>query len=229
MEGTMSVISSGDEGSIIDDGVNGDEGDVSDSEDEGNSVLAAIDYLEDVLRDMKRGIVAADGNKALELSLVYSEHKHLEGAMKGLKRTADDEAATLINDLFAIPLVPENYTRYSEEGSLGVFWDIFHEKAKALEAKGVSAELRKRCLFIKANENGSTLLHLVCKLNPPVEVVETLLNITPARATRRRDREWEESEIFRFNPSDCEFNHLGVNDDKEYPLHLVMKHGAVRR
>ena len=52
-------------------------------------------------------------------------------------------------------------------------WSNLHDNIKFLQ--GTSKEFRQCSLFVSFGGQATTLMHRVCSLNPPVEVVRTLL------------------------------------------------------
>lgn len=93
-----------------------------------------------------------------------------------------------------------------------MFWSHFEKKLKAVGE--ASVEFRETCFHRSFEDDGCTIFHLVCKLNPPVEVVQTLIDVIPLGKGKYCSQ----------------YNHLSrtymSDNDCTYPLHVVMKHGG---
>lgn len=92
-----------------------------------------------------------------------------------------------------------------------MFWSHFEKKLKAVGE--ASVKFRETCFF-RSEENGCTIFHLVCQLNPPVKVVRTLIDVIPLNKGEY---------CSQYNHLSCSYT---SGDDCRYPLHMVMKHGG---
>ena len=59
------------------------------------------------------------------------------------------------------------------------FWDHFNNKL--LELGETSVEFRKACFHNTVEEDGDnySIFHLVCKLDPPLKILQTLIDVIP--------------------------------------------------
>ena len=59
-----------------------------------------------------------------------------------------------------------------------MFWSHFEKKLRAVGE--ASVKFREQCCFFRSFEDdGCTIFHVVCKLNPPVKVIQTLIDVIP--------------------------------------------------
>jgi hypothetical protein len=90
-----------------------------------------------------------------------------------------------------------------------MFWSHFQKKLKAIGE--ASVKFREKCFFRSLEDGHYTIFHLVCKLDPPLRVVQTLIDIIPQNS----------------GGSTFQYNNLSHSyEDCTYPLHMVMKHGG---
>lgn len=120
---------------------------------------------------------------------------------------APQEANDVFNELVFILNVEDDID--SEDRI--IFWNTFHDKIKSFG--NTTVEFRKSCLQTQL-DNGDNIFHSICKLDPPVEVVKTLIDIIPPEETI-------------FLGLSLGFNNLACTlGNKGYPLHAVVKHGG---
>lgn len=183
--------------------------DENENEEGGGTLLDRIEYIEGMLQNLKLKAVAGGGNDALTASAIIDEHEHISKYLDHMKDAAELKGRDICNELFSF--LRDDYDASSSD----TFWSQFHDQLKALE--GTNVQFRKQCLFRTLSNNGCTILHEVCKLNPPAKVVRTLLHITPVA---------EEEDFCLLYEKMKQFNHLALTRSGEYPLHLVLTHGG---
>lgn len=183
---------------------------------EGNAVLLnQLHCLEKLVLDLKCSVTAAGKNGALAASCILDKEKCLSSAFDTLRNDAEDKAKQVSDEIFTIIMEDDEGERQRETET---FWSHFHEKLGNLEP--TSTHFKGKCLFrdLGRNHHNSTLLHEVCRRNPPAEVLETLLDSIPINT-----KSWG------IDPP-RQFNHLASTSRyeraSEYPLHMVLMHGG---
>mmetsp|Transcript_35818 Transcript_35818/g.61072 ORF Transcript_35818/g.61072 Transcript_35818/m.61072 type:complete len:540 (-) Transcript_35818:262-1881(-) len=187
------------------------------------SLLDGINVAIGILQDLKKKVTNAGENEVLAATSVLrdvGDETALPEAIKWLRTRAERTADDIWDQLVALL---ENYSTWDE----GEFWDHFHGKLRDLGTANI--DFRRKCLF-RSFGYSSTLFHEVCKLNPPANVVQTLIDITPPAWEQKEKDEYNRNH--RFTPIHCEpgqeFNHLARAGAFiiEYPLDKVMRRGG---
>jgi len=191
---------------------------MSSDEDEGNNMsssddeaeeemtlLARIEQAELLLQQLKINITAAGDNKAAAASTLFTKGEQLKHKVVELiDEIAPQEANDVFNELAFILNVEDDIDREDRT----VFWITFHDKLKSLGSTTI--EFRRSCLHTRLDlNNGDNIFHLICKMDPPVEVVKTLMDIIPL-----------EERLGGFNNLACTLGNKG------YPLHMVLEYGG---
>eukprot|EP00571_Detonula_confervacea_P013011 CAMPEP_0172307746 /NCGR_PEP_ID=MMETSP1058-20130122/8531_1 /TAXON_ID=83371 /ORGANISM="Detonula confervacea, Strain CCMP 353" /LENGTH=526 /DNA_ID=CAMNT_0013019995 /DNA_START=27 /DNA_END=1607 /DNA_ORIENTATION=+ len=182
------------------------------SDDEGEerqvtvSVLDAIEIAQDLLSKLKSDVIAAGDDKVVVAGLIETGGGETGNAMNWLRNRSQETAEEISDELFAFL---ENYSTWPR----AMFWSHFHLKLKRLEK--TNERFRLGCLCqptdMRIGGTDSKLIHEVCKLNPPANVVKAILDITPVR----------EGVTFRYR-----FNALACDRLNENPLHKVVRGGG---
>jgi len=175
-------------------------------EEEEMTLLERIEQAELLLQQLKINITAAGDNKAAAVSTLFTTGEQLKDKVVELiDEIAPQEANDVFNELAFILNVEDDIDREDRT----VFWITFHDKLKSLGSTTI--EFRKSCFHTRLDlsSNGDNIFHLICKLDPPVEVVKTLIDIIPL-----------EESLGEFNNLACTLGNKG------YPLHVVLKHGG---
>ncbi|KAL9185012.1 hypothetical protein ACHAXT_002789 [Thalassiosira profunda] len=171
------------------------------------SILEVIEHAEYCLNQLKNDVLFAGEDASLSASAILTTDGHgkrLSTAVAVLQTMAKQQAGEAWEELYAFL---DNHQRWPKI----MFWSHFHTKLKTLGKTGV--DFRKDCLFRRLESNDCTLFHEVCKLKPPVKVVQTMIDITPIQSEDRF-------------LCVTQYNHLGQGGGTEYPLHAVLRHGG---
>jgi len=170
---------------------------MSENESEGRNVsLDNLEYLEELVRDLKRRVVAAGDNRAVAAGSILDERYHLTLAISSLCNDAESEAEELSYNLYTLL---DDYDVDYDTPDMDAFWNDFNTEVTKLKSASVS--FRKKCLLCEVA--GNTLFHEVCKRNPTAEVIETLIDLTPGNEDEEgREKMWG------------------------YPIHMIMEHGG---
>ena len=186
----------------------GSDGSVN-NEDESMGFLDMIERAEEYLKDLKEHVLQNGGNDlfadACEVSrqaLPIADLMH-KMHMKSLVMS-DGVGRHILNNL----------VHYGDPALPPETWEEIHDILEDVEVAG--DDFKRTFSHIETESNRNSLLHEVCKCNPPVEVVKTLLDIIPKKE--------EESNIVLWN--DRTYNHIHQNDEGEVPLNLVIKNGG---
>jgi len=176
-------------------------------------ITEQIEQLERLVQNLKTKALAAD-NDIHASNIICSENKGISDQLSDLYFYAWIRGDKVVDDL--ISTLSDDNTDIDEE-----FWIDFINKLKLFE--GTDEDYREKCLhkgwFTRhdpdyENDNYDfTLMHLVCKNNPPVEVVRTLIDIIPSKPEGYKDR-------------GLQFNHLACDYCGRYPLHMIVQYGG---
>ena len=169
------------------------------------SFLEIIGVAEEWLKDIKESVPVTEGEHSFATA---SQVSHQVKPLVDIKTMSRGLVVALAQDIFDSFVVYDHVPRT-------LFWEEFHEKLKVLE--GSSIEFRRTCIHHEFEHNKNLLvLHQVCDRNPLVEVVKTLLEIIPLK----------DEEIHILLRNDRQYNRLHQNEDRDFPLNLVMKYGG---
>ena len=154
-------------------------------EDNERSVIGKIEHLEGILQNLKNVALTSE-NEDHFASTMLEEYNNIHDASRRLlldmKETFEKRGYAVSERLFSLlnddvdgdPGVP-----------IDIQWKRFHDKLKAME--GTGEYFRSCCFYPKIHKatygdvvDFSTILHSVCSLTPPVEVVRTLLALMPS-------------------------------------------------
>lgn len=140
----------------------------------GNELLRRLQDVEDVARELKRAVAAAEDNEMLAASALIEEKDALSASVDYLWGYAASKGMDIFGEL--ISLLDDFDQRQSD-----LLWERFRGKLNVLESTGT--RFQKCCLFRTAGpelgEDKTTLIHEVCKKRPPVDVVAKLLQMIP--------------------------------------------------
>ena len=181
---------------------------MSDDEDGEINLIDQIEHAELLLKNLKSNIIAAGSNRAAVASSLFTDGALLSEHIEELSYyRARSEAVAVFDELISF------LDNDGDESSTrdDVFWITFHDMLKNIE-RTTCRMFRETCLWGRLN-NGWTIFHKICTLSPPAEVVQTLIDITPPETETETP----------FNSLACT---PSSRDSKEYPLHIVAKHGG---
>jgi len=176
----------------------------SDESGELSSLLDIINDAENQLKDLKIEVIKAGDNEALAASTILQvggKVQELNNTLHLLIQASEQSALDVWNSIEG-HLGTNN--AWVNQNLLAEFWDCLHRRLKDLGK--VDIDFRRRCLSNICEDNNNTLLYEICKLNPPVEVVKTLIDITP--------------------PNQKGINHQARDSNGMGPLHMVATHGG---
>ena len=175
------------------------------------TILEQVESAELLLQKLKEKVISDNGNDVAVVNAIYNEGSLLSKQIEDLLHdTAPQKADEVFSTL--ISFLDDNYDDMPRD----TLWDTFHDKLKLFE--GMCLEFRKECLtreFVsfRGNDNWN-IFHVVCRLNPPVDIIKPLIDITPPE-----------------NPRPGRYsNHLACTpspDDHMYPLDVVAKCGGM--
>ena len=175
-------------------------------------IMDQIAELEGLVQNLKTKALAAD-NDMHASSIICSEQKDISNYLDTMEYSARCRGNKVVDDLISA-LSDENAPINSE------FWIDFNDKLKLFET---SDENYRKCLHKGwwTNDNvdyeedpyDCTLMHLVCKNNPPVEVVKTLIDLIPTK-------------MGAFSIYRVQYNHLACDACGRYPLHMIAQYGG---
>jgi len=173
------------------------------------TIMEAIEMAQRQLENLKEKVAAAGDDKITIASVIDTQAENTIDCMNWLIYQSQQTAEQTSRDLFSFL---DNYTTWPKS----MFWSHLHKKLKCLEK--TSEDFREGCLSKQmgggvAILNGSTskLIHEICKLNPPVHVIKTLLDMTP------------DNDGYN-DPS--RYDHLACDRSYENPLHKVVRAGG---
>ena len=178
--------------------------DVDESIDNEPSIrLQQIHHLKELVHNLEKVAIASE-NEDHVAGEILVEHKNISNYLDKMKQSAEERGHEIGHDLLSFLTNPDI--------TIGDHWDYFWDKLKVLE--GTSESFRRCCLFHTQPEDDSTIMHIICSKNPPVEVVKTLLDLIPYAL------ETEDA-----NPT--QYNHLSINKREDmYPLQKVVQTGG---
>jgi len=160
--------------------------------------LQQINHLKELLQNLEKVAIASE-NEDHVAGEILAQHKNISNYLDKMKQSAESRGREIGHDLLSFLTNPDI--------TIGDYWDYFWDKLKVLE--GTSESFRRCCLF--HTQDGSTIMHIVCSKNPPVEVVKTLLELIP----------------FASETGAKQYNHLSINEREDmYPLQKVVQHGG---
>jgi len=173
------------------------------------TIVEAIEMAQRQLETLKEKVAAAGDDKITIASVIDTQAENTIDCINWLMYQSRQMAQQTSSDLFSFL---DNYTTWPKS----MFWSHLHKKLKCLE--NTSEDFRKGCLSKQMGEGNaalygsqSKLIHEICKLNPPVHVVKTLLDITP-------DNDG-------YNES-SRYDYLACDRSYENPLHKVVRAGG---
>ena len=188
--------------------------DASWSEDEREkTLLEKIEDAELLLQSLKEKVVSDDGSDVAVVNAIYNEGSLLSKNIEDLLQvTAPEMAHGIFYELASF--LGNSY----DEIPLDLLWDTFRDKLKLFE--GTCLKFREECfhgqtLSFRGNDKWN-IFHFVCSLDPPADIIKTLIDITPPEKYGRDLRS---------------FDHLACapsldRSTWEYPLHVVAKFGG---
>eukprot|EP00984_Skeletonema_dohrnii_P003474 scaffold1171_cov103-Skeletonema_dohrnii-CCMP3373.AAC.5 len=161
---------------------------------------------------LERRIRSAGDNEALVASALLEERSSygedlasLGGCVTTLRNRAYHQAAETWQELLHFL---DNHDTWPAER----FWDHFNNKL--VELGETSVEFRKACFHNTTAIEGDdySIFHLVCKLDPPLKILQTLIDVIP-----QGDKGFCSSQ----------YNHLSrPSGNWEFPLCTVVRHGC---
>lgn len=171
-------------------------------------LLEVVEMAESYLRDLKSEITNSNGGNGNGIggaaAVLGGEGLNgLKSCVNWMEKYAKKKESEVWDDLYSF--LNENHATWPKM----MFWSCFEKKLKSLEACNVT--FRKICLHRSLESNGNCLAHEVCKFNPPIRVLKTLLDITP------------DDENARYN---FRYDHRSRNHDHEFPLQMLIRNGG---
>lgn len=173
------------------------------------TIVEAIEMAQRQLDNLKEKVVAAGDDKIAIASIIDKQSVNTIDCMHWLLYQSRQTAQQTSRELYSFL---DNYTTWPKS----MFWSHLHKKLKCLEK--TSKDFREGCLSKQRGEGNavlygsqSKLIHEICKLNPPVHVIKTLLDITP-------DNDGYNDQ--------SRYDHLACDRSYENPLHKVVRAGG---
>ncbi len=133
------------------------------SDEKRRNMLQQINELQALVNTLKSNVDDAGGNDILASSAILDAREEIDTAMKqayrAAKRQARDQSAEILSLL-------ERYNTYQDANE---FWDHFRRKIESLVGTGI--KFREICI------HSQSIFQKVCKLDPPLEVVQQFLGL----------------------------------------------------
>ena len=151
-------------------------------------LMGKIEHLEELVRSIKSIAVTSNYNEDHIASAILEEHKNISNQLLDMKVSSEKRGYTvgerlmsLLNDIEVTSF--DNDAEAPSAVPNDTQWNLFHNQLKAIEGTG---EYFQNCCLVPVKgrqysiTHNSSIVDEVCRRNPPVEVVRTLLALLPS-------------------------------------------------